>query len=470
MGLTLVESRSKTAVPVTPVTPKSLDAWLKDGGKIARAWIRNTGFTGEPGEVCLVPGENGAVDRVLAGVDPVAPDGFYAWGALPRQLPAGLYRMDDPTGDWRPERAALGWGLGGYLYRSKLGAAGRKKSRPDDIARLIWPKGVDRKALTRVIKATTLVRELINTPTDGMGPAELAKAAEKLAKAHKAKFRTITGADLLKKNYPAIHAVGRAAGKGRAPRLIDFSWGNTKHPKVTLVGKGVCFDTGGLDIKPASAMKLMKKDMGGAAHVLGLAQMIMEAKLKVRLRVLIPAVENSVSGEAMRPMDVITSRNGTTIEIGHTDAEGRVILADALAEGATEKPDLMIDCATLTGAARVALGTDLPAMFCNDDEIAAALTEAAGREYDPLWRLPLWPGYRKMIDGKTADLTNSAESGYAGAITAALFLQEFAGKGTPWVHLDMMAWNTSNRPGRPEGGEAMGLRALFALIESKFGG
>lgn len=460
----LVESRSKATTPVTPVTRKGLAAWLKKQNASTKAWVKNTGFTGAPGSVCLIPNAKGALAHVLAGLDPDGADSFFAWGGLPAKLPEGIFHLDDPAGAWDPDRVALGWALGGYRYDRK------KKATSDDLSRLVWPKGAKRKAVTRAVAATALVRDLINAPTEDMGPAELARAASKLAKAHKAKVSTIVGNDLLKKNYRAIHAVGRAAGKTRAPRLIDIRWGNTKHKKVTLVGKGVCFDTGGLDIKPAGAMKLMKKDMGGAAHVLGLAQMIMAAKLNVRLRVLIPAVENSISGDAMRPLDVIKARNGKTIEIGHTDAEGRVILADALAEAASEEPAMIVDCATLTGAARSALGTDIPAMFCNSDKIATALLAASKAEHDPLWQLPLWPGYRKMIDGKTADLTNSAESGYAGAITAALFLQEFAGKGIPWVHLDMMAWNTSNRPGRPEGGEAMGMRALFALIESKFGG
>jgi leucyl aminopeptidase len=281
-------------------------------------------------------------------------------------------------------------------------------------------------------------------------------------------LRVIVGDELLQQGYPAVHAVGRAASPERAPRLIDIEFGDANHPKVTLVGKGVCFDSGGLDLKPATNMKLMKKDMGGGAQVLGLASMIRDAGLPVRLRVLIPAVENSVSGSALRPLDVVRSRKGTTIEIGNTDAEGRVILADALTEASSETPALLIDFATLTGAARVALGADLPALFCNDEETAKALLAKADSESDPLWRMPLFKPYRKQIESKVADLTNSTDSPLAGAITAALFLQEFVGSGIPWAHVDLMAWNLTSRPGRPEGGEAMGMRAAFALVEERF--
>jgi leucyl aminopeptidase len=280
----------------------------------------------------------------------------------------------------------------------------------------------------------------------------------------------IVGDDLLDAGYPAIHTVGRASA--RAPRLIDIVWGNADAPKVTLIGKGVCFDSGGLDLKPSSGMKLMKKDMGGAAHVLGLASMVMDAKLPVRLRVLIPAVENSVDGSAMRPLDVVPTRKGLTIEIGNTDAEGRVVLADALAEAVRDAPDLIIDCATLTGAARVALGTEIPALFCNDDEMAAGILANSALVGDPVWRMPLWQDYNTHVDGKVADVTNAPESGFGGAITAALFLERFvqpdSGDAPAWAHLDMMAWNLSSRPGRPEGGEAMGLRALFAYLKERF--
>jgi leucyl aminopeptidase len=300
-----------------------------------------------------------------------------------------------------------------------------------------------------------------------MGPPELAEAAEAVAARNGARYRVIIGDDLLKENYPTIHAVGRAAAK--PPCLIDFVWGDESAPKLTLVGKGVCFDTGGLDLKPASGMRLMKKDMGGAATLLGLASAIMEAKLPVRLRVLVPAVENAVSANAFRPLDIIKTRKGMTVEVGNTDAEGRLILCDALHEACAEKPALVIDMATLTGAARTALGPDLPALFTHDDALAAELLRAGVAVGDPLWRLPLWKPYRKMLASTVADINNVSESAFAGAITAALYLAEFVGSETPWAHIDTYAWNQSSRPGRPEGGEALGLRALYRLVETRFG-
>ncbi|MGH6959389.1 MAG: leucyl aminopeptidase family protein, partial [Dongiaceae bacterium] len=321
-----------------------------------------------------------------------------------------------------------------------------------------------REAVERTARAVFLVRDLVNTPAEDMGPAELAAAAEGVARAAGARLKVVVGDALLKANYPMVHAVGRASA--RAPRLIDLRWGD-RGPRIALVGKGVCFDSGGLDLKPSSNMLLMKKDMGGAAHVLALAQMIMATGLPVRLRVLVPAVENSVSGNAFRPLDVLRSRKGLTVEVGNTDAEGRLILADALAEACTEKPDLLVDCATLTGAARVALGTDLPALFANDDATAEALLRHGQAEDDPLWRLPLHRPYRKQLDSKVADINNVSAGAYGGAITAALFLAEFVEPAVPWVHIDMMAWNVSARPGRPEGGEAVALRALYALIAER---
>ncbi|MBF0248318.1 MAG: leucyl aminopeptidase family protein, partial [Alphaproteobacteria bacterium] len=316
--------------------------------------------------------------------------------------------------------------------------------------------------------ATKLVRDLINTPASDLGPAELAVAIKELAGASGAQFREVVGVDLIREDFPAVYAVGRGAEDARAPRLVDFTWGRDDAPRVTLVGKGVTFDSGGLDIKPASAMKLMKKDMGGAAHALGVASMVMAANLDVRLRVIVAAVENSVSGSAMRPLDVVATRKGVSVEIGHTDAEGRVILSDALALASEDQPDVIIDFATLTGAARVALGTDLPALFCNDDALAAALLAAGARTADPLWRMPLWKGYKPQIKSSVADIKNDTDSPYGGAITAALFLEEFVTPGTAWAHIDLMAWNTASQPGRPEGGEAMTLRAVFAMLAERF--
>jgi leucyl aminopeptidase len=393
---------------------------------------------------------------VALGVEAGGRD-IWSYGGLPFSLPDAVYRLPDDLGSEAATAAALGWALGGYGFQ-------RYKKPERGPARLALPRSADKAAVRRDAAAIFLVRDLVNTPAEDMGPAELAAAARAVARGGGAKCSVIVGDALLEANYPCIHAVGRASS--RSPRLIDFRWGR-RGPKVTLVGKGVCFDSGGLDLKGANMMLLMKKDMGGAAHVLGLAQMIMAADLPLRLRVLIPAVENSVSANAYRPLDVIRSRKGLTVEIGNTDAEGRVILCDALAEAGTDKPDLLIDMATLTGAARVALGPELPALFCNDDTVAEAALRHGRRVDDPLWRLPLHKPYRRLIDSKIADINNAGDSPFAGAITAALFLADFVPEGSQWLHLDIMAWNSRVRPGRPEGGEAMAIRALYALIAER---
>jgi leucyl aminopeptidase len=385
---------------------------------------------------------------------------MWALAGLADGLPEGSYRLDPVPDGAEPTRLALGWALATYAFA-------RYHAKPASGAALVWPAGADRGRVERLARAAFLARDLTNTPAGDLGPEELAQAAVRVAEEGGACHRVIVGDDLLGENYPTIHAVGRAST--RPPWLVDLVWGDPAAPKVTLVGKGVCFDTGGLDLKPASGMRLMKKDMGGAAIVLGLAQAIMDARLPVRLRVLLPCVENSVSGNAMRPTDIIRTRKGLTVEIGNTDAEGRLILCDALAEASTETPQLLIDMATLTGAARVALGPELAALFCNDDKLAAALLDAADAEEDPMWRMPLWRPYRKMIDSKIADLNNVSEGPHAGAITAALYLQEFVEPGIPWAHLDVMAWNPQSRPGRPEGAEATALRALYAHISRRFG-
>ncbi len=448
-------------VPITPLVKADLGGWLGDRPAAEAAWLRAAGFTAEPGSICLVPGAGGTLARVVAGIDPE--DDLWSYAGLPGRLPVaasgrapgGRYALDAALEPAAASRAALGWALGSYAFTRY-----RKSERR--FATLAWPKGVDKGAVQRAMEATYLVRDLINTPASDMGPAELAAAATALARRHKAKVSVTTGPALLAKDYPAIHAVGRASA--RAPRLIDLRWG-AKGPRVTLVGKGVCFDSGGLDLKSSAGMKLMKKDMGGAAHVFGLAAMIMAARLPVRLRVLVPAVENSVSGEAFRPLDVLQTRKGLSVEVGNTDAEGRLVLCDALAEADRENPDLIVDFATLTGAARVALGAELPAMFCNDDAVAEALLAQGLAARDPLWRLPLHRPYRRLLDSQVADLNNIASGPHGGAITAALFLAEFVRPKTPWVHFDIMAWNPSSWPGRPEGGEAMGLRATYGLIE-----
>jgi leucyl aminopeptidase len=455
--LPLLVSEARDPVPLTPVTRDGLDGRLASLDETARRWLAATGFTAEPGKLALVPARDGRLQRVRVGVKPE--DGIWALAGLPDALPEGNYALDGVSDGARATQLALGWALGGYAFT-------RYKPRKRGLARLVWPAGADRGRVERLARGIGLARDLINTPAEDMGPAELAGAAEDLAGRHGARCRIIVGDDLLAENYPAIHTVGR--GSVRAPRLVDIVWGDPAAPKLTLVGKGVSFDSGGLDLKPSSGMRLMKKDMGGAATLIGLASAVMEAGLPVRLRLLVPAVENAVSGNAFRPLDVIRTRKGITVEVGNTDAEGRLILCDALAEASTETPALLVDMATLTGAARVALGPDLPALFCNDDPLAAELLAAGAAEEDPLWRLPLWRPYRKMLDSPVADINNVSDSSFAGAITAALYLEEFIGADIPWAHIDTFAWNQKSRPGRPEGGEALALRALYALVERRF--
>jgi leucyl aminopeptidase len=384
---------------------------------------------------------------------------MWALAGLSETLPEGNYRLEGVPKGGDPSQVALGWALGTYAFT-------RYHERKAGKARLVWPEGADHGLVERLAGAIFLARDLVNTPASDMGPAELAAAAVQVAETAGARHRVVAGDALLAENYPTIHAVGRASE--RAPRLVDIVWGAEDAPKVTLVGKGVCFDSGGLDLKTAAGMRMMKKDMAGAAIMLGLARAIMQAGLRLRLRVLLPLVENAVSGNAMRPLDIVRTRKGITVEIGNTDAEGRLILCDALAEASTERPEMLVDAATLTGAARVALGPELPALFCNDDKLAAGLLAAGAAEDDPLWRMPLWRPYRKLIDSKVADVNNVSESPHAGAITAALYLQEFVDPGIPWAHIDVMAWNTRSRPGRPEGAEAQTLRALYAHIAGRF--
>jgi leucyl aminopeptidase len=454
----LTDSAGGSAVEIVALAAEGLDDWLGAVPSETATWVRATRFTAKPGTHCLVPAADGRIARVLLGV--IADRDVWAYAGLPGALPEGDYRLADATDAATATDAALGWALGAYRFD--------RYTKPEGaLAKLVWPETCDRGHVGNLAAAIALVRDLINTPAEDMGPGELADAAVELSGAHGGQCTVIVGDDLLAENFPAVHAVGRAAA--RAPRLIDVTWGAADAPKVTLVGKGVCFDSGGLDLKSASGMKLMKKDMGGAAHMLGLARAIMGSGLEVRLRVLVPAVENSVSGNALRPLDVIATRKGLTVEVGNTDAEGRLILCDALAAAAEERPDLLIDCATLTGAARVALGTDLPALFTPDDSLAADLIRHAANAQDPLWRMPLWAPYRELLDSLVADLNNISESPYGGAIMAALFLQEFASGTAAWAHIDIMGWNLKARPGRPVGGEAMGLRALYAMIHERFG-
>jgi leucyl aminopeptidase len=451
-----VTTKRTGSIPIHAVEKAKLESFLSRQTPLMRNWATANGFDGGTGKRLLVPTRSGHLSDVLVGVGGRGP---WDWAALPSALPVGDYHLAGRRSPGEGEDAALGWALGTYKFS-------RYKKHDGKYATLGWPRGVDRAAVTRLFEGICLTRNLITTPANDMGPTELAEAAMALGAKHDAEVRVIVGGELLDEGFPAIHAVGRAAEK--APRLIDLKWGAPNKPKLTLVGKGVCFDTGGLDLKNAPNMLLMKKDMGGAALVLGLAHAIMDAGLPVRLRVLIPAVENSVAANAYRPLDVIQTRKGKTVEVGNTDAEGRIVLADALALAEEERPDLIIDAATLTGAARVALGTQLPALFSTDDDAANALLEAGQAVGDPLWRLPLHKPYRKSLDSRVADLNNVSSSAFGGAITAALFLREFVGKKRSWMHIDTMAYNSSSEPGRPTGGEAFGLRALYAMLETRY--
>lgn len=454
----LLDSRPQDCIPLTPVPELGFAAWLEAQDERLRRWISATGFKAKPNSVCLVPDESGALLRVIAGI--TSADDPWALGGLPTTLPRNDYYLETDWSSETLERVTLGWGLGAYRFT-------RYKAPQQTPARLVIPPDCNARRIRQQLQAITLVRDLINTPAEDMMPEQLAEAVLGLGREFEARIEQVVGEDLLAHHYPLIYTVGRASA--HPPRLIRLTWGNETHPKLTLVGKGVCFDSGGLDLKSSSSMRLMKKDMGGAAQVIGLARLIMGLGLPVRLRVLIAAVENAVAGNALRPGDVIRSRKGLTVEIDNTDAEGRLILCDALAEGVADKPDSIIDFATLTGAARVALGTDVPALFCNDDALAADLLAACTEEKDPLWRMPLHQPYRELLDSKIADITNASNTPYGGAITAALFLKEFVPNEIPWAHIDLMAWNNKARPGRPEGGEAMGLRAVFRYLERRFG-
>ncbi|MGN6535157.1 MAG: leucyl aminopeptidase family protein [Mesorhizobium sp.] len=452
MPVEIVPRRSKKSLPVHLVRPGELEA--AGLPPTAIAWAKAAGFSGDAGRTLLVPGEDGALAGALFGHG----DGMLALGALARALPEGDWHFAAQPAD--PDLAGLALQLGGYVFT-------RYGKKPGRALRFALPEGADAARVERLAAGAMLARDLVNTPTSDMGPEALEKAVRALARAHKATVAVVKDDDLLKKNFPMIHAVGRASAE--APRLIDLTWGPKGAPKVTLVGKGVCFDTGGLDIKPASGMLLMKKDMGGAANVLGLASMIMASGLKVRLRVLIPAVENSISANAFRPGDVLVSRKGLTVEIGNTDAEGRLVLADALALADEETPELLIDMATLTGAARVALGPDLVPFYTHDDALAGDLAAASVAVEDPLWRMPLWKPYEAKLTSKVADMNNVTADAFAGSVTAALFLGRFVAKAKSWAHFDIFAWNPADRPHGLAGGEAQAIRALEKVISSRFG-
>ncbi|MGI9305237.1 MAG: leucyl aminopeptidase family protein [Gammaproteobacteria bacterium] len=452
------EDTSLRCTPLIPVRQKELEAWLAGQTETRQNWIQATEFEARTCTHRMLPTADGRLDAVVLGVESARD--LWAFGHLPPRLPPGDYRIEAHWAAQDLAHAALGWALGAYRFT-------RYKSPKGEMPRLALNATGDLAAVQNHAEAIYRVRDLINTPPEDMMPQDIAAAVEELGAVFGASVSQLVGQELLEQNYPTIHAVGRASL--HPPRLLDLRWGDAAHPKVTLVGKGVCFDSGGLDLKSAAGMRLMKKDMGGAAHVIGLAQMIMHRRLPVRLRVLIPAVENAVAGNAFHPGDIIRSRAGISVEIENTDAEGRLILCDALSEAGTEDPTLTIDFATLTGAARVALGTELPAFFTNDDKVAAGLVESANAVQDPMWRLPLHKPYREQLSTKVADILNSSTGSFGGAITAALFLQEFVKNTSGWVHLDLMAWNTRAQAGRPKGGEAMGLRAVFDYLDKRFG-
>lgn len=443
------------------VDPKGYEAWLSDQPDRIREALKAQGFKAKGYAHAILPGEQ--ADDWAAVTCVANRDSLSSWclARLAEILPEGTYRVVSEA-DTAP--ALFGWLTAQYQFN-------RYRTKKEDAPigpRILLTRDVARiEPALRLARATHLVRDLVNTPAADMGPAELEAAADALARAHDASL-VVTQGDTLEQHYPMIHAVGRAAGRSHAPRLIELSWGNPAHPRIAIIGKGVCFDSGGLDIKPSSAMRLMKKDMGGAAHALALAQLVMESRLPVRLHLLIPAVENAVASNAFRPGDVLATRNSMTVEIGNTDAEGRLVLADALSRAGEEQPELILDFATLTGAARVALGPDLPALFANDDALATDLAQAGTAVDDPVWRLPLWDGYDDMLKSDIADIANAGESGFAGAITAALFLKKFVSNTMQWAHFDTFAWRQSARPGRPKGGDALGLRAAFAMIEARY--
>lgn len=454
-----IKKTDKPVIPIHTIVTRDFSSWLKKQNNVVKNWVNVTSFSATPGSVCYLGNEEGGVSAILLGI--ANERDVWSLGFLPTILKAGIYSIEGAYDDSLIDLAAIAWGLGHYSFCTY-----RSVTAPYE-PKLLLPAGSDYSHIERTINATYLIRDLINTPTEDLGPAQLAEAASNLAEQFGAKLKLVIGDDLLKKNYPAIHAVGRASVN--APRLIDLQWGKKDHPLITLVGKGVCFDSGGLDIKPADGMRYMKKDMAGAAHVLGLAQMIMSANLPLRLRVLIPAVENAVSGSAIRPGDILKMRNGLFVEITNTDAEGRLILADALTEAVADQPDLIIDIATLTGAARVALGPEPGAVFTEDDQCATELLNSSLEEQDPLWRLPIYKPYRPMLNSTVADIVNAnLDALGGGAIIAALFLKEFVPDSVKWMHFDIMAYNLQYKPSRPIGGEAMGVRAIYRYLVEKF--
>ncbi len=449
--------KGQPATSLLLVDKKGFKTWLKARPERVRQAAAAQGFRGEGNQLAILPGDKSDWSAVL-GVADVEAIGPWCLAKAAEALPEGRYRLDGQA----PGPGLLGWMLGQYRFDRYKKPEARTGPRI-----LLTPDPARIDEAVRVAEAVTLVRDLVNMPAGDLGPAELETAVRAVASECGAEVRVTSGA-ALDEGYPMIAAVGRAATAERAPRLVELEWGDRRHPRIAIVGKGVCFDSGGLDIKPASGMRLMKKDMGGAAHALALARLVMKSRLPVRLHLLIPAVENSVSGAAFRPGDVLRSRKGLTVEVDNTDAEGRLILGDALAKAAEDEPELILDFATLTGAARVALGPDLPALFANDDDLAAALLSGGESAADPVWRMPLWGPYEDMLSSDIADVSNSSDAPMAGAVTAALFLKKFVPDGLPWAHFDTFAWRGSAKPGRPKGGDALGLRAAWSALSDRY--
>ena len=463
MTETLLSEPQGPTTPLQPIRPADLEAWLADRPPLVRALAEAAKFTGKPGQVLALPGLDGGTDRVLVGIGDAAPLDAMSFRALSARLPAGDYVFDDPPPGVDPGDIAVAWALGAYRFDRY------KQKRADAAPRLVAPDGVDVAEARTISHACALAKDMVNTPPNDMGPLQMETIAREIAEQHGAQFTAIVGEGLLEANYPSVHAVGRAAEPHRAPRFLEMTWGVETDPVVCIVGKGVVFDTGGLDIKPPAGMRTMKKDMGGGAHALALGRMVMAAGLKVRLVVLVPVVENAISGDAMRPGDVLDSRKGLTIEVGNTDAEGRLILADALTRAGEHDPVLTIDMATLTGAARAALGPALVPFYTDDDGLAAEITVAANQASDPVWRMPLWAGYEDSIDSDIADLKNDPDAwAQAGSVTAALFLRRFAPTTGAWVHFDIFAWNARTRPGWSSGAEAQVIRALYRLLKARY--
>lgn len=456
--LNCFSKKTESSLPIYLFTAQQFSDWLSSQSFVIQNWAATLSYKAAPGAFMHLINEKGEFSGIVLGIE--GEHDVWHIGALPLQAPLHhSYYIANKLTAHDEQQALIAWGLGAYQFT-------RYKKPKREAAKLVVPKNCYLDLVENIIESTYLVRDLINTPAEDMTPHELAEATFQLGEQFGAQVTQIIGEDLLHENYPAIFTVGRASFY--SPRLIELNWGDKKAPKLTLVGKGVCFDTGGLNIKVENGMSLMKKDMGGAAHALGLARMLMKANLPINLRVLIPAVENAVSGDSYRPGDIITMRNGKTVEITNTDAEGRLILADALTEASKNKPELLIDFATLTGAARVAVGTEIAALFTNQSMIAQQVMAFAEQESDPIWSLPLYKNYLKLLDSQIADMTNCASGPYGGAITAAVFLQQFVDSKIPWMHFDIMAWNTSNRAGHPVGGEAMGLRAMFGYLRQRF--